>query len=112
MIIEAIILLVIIFNLPSIIAFGIGILWGLIDIAAEKAADSYTENNDEQSHEECVPGTRETVFFSGCETPEDLKARYRALMKIYHPDGEHGDVEVAKRINAEYEMVTVGAKIK
>jgi len=46
-------------------------------------------------------------FFKGCTTPEEIKKRYRQLMKKYHPDKSQiqgGNDEYAKRINEQYEM--------
>ena len=43
----------------------------------------------------------EFVFFAGCTNWEQVKSRYRDLMKIYHPDAG-GQEEASKRINAEY----------
>lgn len=48
-------------------------------------------------------------FFSGCETLEDLKARYHKLAKENHPDNG-GDVETMKAINAEFDALH--AKLK
>ncbi len=42
-------------------------------------------------------------FFSGCDTPEKLEKRYKALCRTYHPDNEFGDEETFKRMQAEYE---------
>ena len=42
-------------------------------------------------------------FFSGCDTPEKLEKRYKALCRTYHPDNEYGDEETFKRMQAEYE---------
>ena len=107
MIVEAIFILIIIFNIPYIIAFVVGIIEGLIEVAAEGVNESTAENSREDNlGAEFMAGAQEPVFFKGCVTEEDLRSRYRALMKIYHPDGDHGDAEVAKRINAEYEILT------
>lgn len=42
-------------------------------------------------------------FFSGCDTPEKLEKRYKALCKTYHPDSEAGDEDTFKRMRDEYE---------
>lgn len=46
-------------------------------------------------------------YFSGCADLQALKARYRDLAKMYHPDlhPELGD-EIMKAINAEYDEMT------
>ena len=42
------------------------------------------------------------MFFENCKTLDELKAEYRRLSKIYHPD-LGGDLEIMKQINAQYE---------
>ncbi|MDE5893641.1 MAG: hypothetical protein K2H45_12030 [Acetatifactor sp.] len=44
-------------------------------------------------------------FFAGCDTPEKLEKRYRALCKTYHPDTEAGDEDTFKRMTEEYEKL-------
>lgn len=44
-------------------------------------------------------------FFGGCNTPEKLEKRYRALCKTYHPDTEAGDEDTFKRMTEEYEKL-------
>jgi len=104
--VEAIVIVIILINLPSIVGFVIGIIWGLVDIAIEGMGDNTTESFSEENAEKPIASDMQvSVFFKGCTTEDALRSRYRALMKIYHPDGEHGDVEIAKRINSEYEML-------
>ena len=50
-----------------------------------------------------MPG--ETSFFSGCNTPEKLNKRYKALCKAYHPDNEGGDEETFIAIQEEYKKL-------
>jgi hypothetical protein len=45
------------------------------------------------------------VFFKGVNNTEALKHRYRALLKIYHPDNAYGDREVLAAISDEYEKL-------
>ena len=107
MIVEAIFILTIIINLPYILAFIVGVFVGLGEAVAESVNDGTADSSsEEKTGAELMAGVQEPVFFSGCKTPEDYKDRYRALMKIYHPDGEHGDVEVTKQINNEYRTLT------
>jgi len=42
------------------------------------------------------------TFFSGFETVETVKAEYRRLAKVHHPD-HGGDEMTMKRLNSEYE---------
>ena len=46
----------------------------------------------------------EFQFFAGCTDWEQVKTRYRDLMKIYHPDAG-GHEEASKKINAEYNIL-------
>lgn len=41
-------------------------------------------------------------FFTDCKTLDELKAEYRRLIKIHHPD-RGGDVETMKQVNNDYE---------
>ncbi len=43
-----------------------------------------------------------TKFFTNCRTLEELKAEYRRLSKIHHPD-LGGDLETMKQVNIQYE---------
>ncbi len=54
--------------------------------------------------------TTETVssvsYFSDCDTKEKLSARYKSLVKAFHPDTKSGNEEMFKAIQKEYdEMV-------
>ena len=46
------------------------------------------------------------IFFKGVEDTASLKKRYKALLKIYHPDNMHGDKELLQAINTEYERLS------
>ena len=43
-------------------------------------------------------------YFKGIKTIEELRKRYRILLKKYHPDNG-GDVEIMQEINAEYDAL-------
>jgi len=43
------------------------------------------------------------VYFTDVITREELKAAYRQLVMIYHPD-RGGDIEMMKKINYEYAL--------
>lgn len=45
-----------------------------------------------------------TRFFKNIETLEQLKAEYRRLTKLYHPD-LGGDLETMKQVNAEHDKL-------
>ena len=44
-------------------------------------------------------------YFAGVKTVEELRKRYRELLKKHHPDNENGSVEVTQEINAEYDRL-------
>lgn len=44
-------------------------------------------------------------WFKGITTVEQLRKRYRRLLKQYHPDNPDGSVEITQQINAEYDAV-------
>ena len=46
------------------------------------------------------------IFFKGVEDTESLKKRYKALLKIYHPDNMQGDKDLLQAINTEYERLS------
>ena len=45
-----------------------------------------------------------TSWFAGCETPEDVKAKYRELAFQHHPD-RGGDTEIMKLVNSAYHAI-------
>lgn len=44
-------------------------------------------------------------LFHGCTDKESLTARYRSLMKIYHPDNSNGDLSMTQKIQYTYEKL-------
>lgn len=51
-------------------------------------------------------------FFSGCQTEEQARSRYRDLAKQHHPD-KGGDTSTMQEINRQYkELTPVINKIK
>ena len=70
--------------------------------------NAYSDNNDynydhqkQCSDHDSDDQESEFQFFAGCNDWEQVKSRYRDLMKIYHPDAG-GNEEASKKINAEY----------
>ena len=43
-------------------------------------------------------------YFTGVKTVDELRQRYKELLKQYHPDNG-GDLHIMQEINAEYEVV-------
>lgn len=44
-------------------------------------------------------------WFKDVSTVEQLRKRYRELLKMYHPDNENGSVEITQEINSEYDRL-------
>lgn len=44
-------------------------------------------------------------WFAGIKTIEELRKRYRELLKQFHPDNPGGSVETTQEINREYDRV-------
>lgn len=44
-------------------------------------------------------------WFKNVTTIEELRKRYKALLKLYHPDNMNGSTEFSQEINAEYDFV-------
>jgi len=62
------------------------------------------KQNDYNNYYEEKADTQESInFFAGCKSAEDVKARYRALSKQYHPDLNAGDKEIMQIINKQHD---------
>ena len=46
------------------------------------------------------------ILFRGVESKQSLKKRYKALVKIYHPDNIGGDDSLVTEINREYDHLS------
>ena len=44
-------------------------------------------------------------YFAEVKSVEELRQRYRELLKKYHPDNEGGSVEITQEINTEYDSL-------
>lgn len=42
-------------------------------------------------------------WFKDVKMVEELPRRYRALLKMYHPDNDQGSVEITQEISVEYD---------
>lgn len=65
-------------------------------------SSSYEEPTN---HEEERTGI---TWFAGINSADELKKRYRDLMKIYHPDNQAGDTNAVQQIQQEYEQLLEG----
>lgn len=46
-----------------------------------------------------------TKYFTGVKTVEELRKRYRELLRKYHPGNENGSTEITQQINQEYDRL-------
>jgi seryl-tRNA synthetase len=70
---------------------------------------STTAGNEERnSRSEVVRGDK---FFSGVNSKQSIKKRYKDLIKIYHPDNMAGDSDTVREINSEYNKLCARYKI-
>lgn len=44
-------------------------------------------------------------WFKGIKTVEELRKKYRELLKQFHPDNEGGSVEITQEINRQYDAL-------
>ena len=44
-------------------------------------------------------------WFQGIKTVEELRKKYRELLKKYHPDNGEGSLEITQQINIEYDRM-------
>ena len=60
--------------------------------------DNNINNNSSSDNVSSASG-----FFNGCTTLEMLESRHKSLSKAFHPDFNHGDEELFKNMQTEYE---------
>lgn len=48
---------------------------------------------------------KETDFFTGCVTKDQVSARYRALSKAFHPDNKSGSESLFKTLQRQYKSI-------
>lgn len=62
-----------------------------------------------ETHKDDVVNDSQTDYyeelFDGCSSMEDLKKRYRELLKIFHPDAKNGSQEKTQAIMNAYEKI-------
>lgn len=69
----------------------------------EQKNHSNESNNQNSNDESFDKKDIETEFFKGVKTKEEVKKRYKDLLKIYHPDNISGDKEISLQIQKEYD---------
>lgn len=65
----------------------------------------YKEDNNNKENDKTEKTNYYEDLFENCGSQEELKKRYRGLMKIYHPDIENGSSEKAMKITEAYEKI-------
>lgn len=101
---------------PLIVCFIMAVHWCRVcrnlKVPAEEARTMREESERQQAEErekrrwekrERTQKKENFAFFANCTTREKLDARYKSLMRAYHPDTQSGDEEIAKIINEQYE---------
>ena len=46
-----------------------------------------------------------TKYFNEVQTVEELRKRYKELLRKYHPDNENGSTEITQQINQKYDAL-------
>lgn len=74
-----------------------------------ESTDEHEDNKKNTASEEQVPNEKkndnQSVWFTGVTNEEELKKRYKDLLKIYHPDNQTGDTKISQQIQREYEYL-------
>lgn len=65
----------------------------------------YEQQEQKEEYDHSKKSAGEFNPFAGCSTKEQVKTRYKQLMKSFHPDLGMGDEETAKLLNNEYERL-------
>lgn len=68
----------------------------------ENTDKSDTGNNENFNHNSGNQQT-DSIWFAGIKNMDELKKRYKDLLKIYHPDNQAGDTTISQQIQNEYE---------
>ena len=89
------------------VAYDNGFLIGSHASSKKRKKGDDTQNQTETSsesfdHNEDQPNN---FWFAGINSAEELKKRYKELLKIYHPDNQAGDTSAVQQIQAEYEKL-------
>lgn len=72
--------------------------------ATGRTTSNRTSTAEQTSAESAVPTPfLKSKYYKNCTNEEELKDKYRDLVKRYHPDNRNGDEEIFVQINNEYE---------
>jgi hypothetical protein len=78
------------------------------DFTTRTASAAGTSSQSTPSQSSVVRGD---MFFSGVDSKQAIKKRYKDLIKIYHPDNRDGDSSTIQEINSEYNKLCARYKI-
>lgn len=70
----------------------------------EHEKEVYRDKIYREARRNYAPASNVKLLFRGVNDSASLKKRYKELNKIFHPDNTHGDTELIKAINEEYEI--------
>jgi len=86
------------------------------NVSEESTADTESSTDNSQTDENKTDDKREkegstqkrsrgvrSVYFNGCDTKEELTARYKQLAKVFHTDNANGDKDSFIRLKKEYD---------
>lgn len=81
----------------------------LKEIKIERHSFDFVFNvtNDDVRESEAKTKEKETkhvLYFSDCKNKDDLMTRYKALVKVFHPDSKAGNEAIFKEIKDEFDI--------
>ena len=76
-----------------------------IDFIEKQENKRKKEEQKWKEYQEIIVKDSSSVYFTGCNNMDDLNKRYRALMKVYHPDNQTGDSSTFQQVRKEYEKM-------
>lgn len=69
----------------------------------KRSEESANDTNSFNHNQEQGSSQNASIWFAGVSGLDELKKRYRDLLKIYHPDNFAGDTSITQQIQAEYD---------
>ena len=65
-----------------------------------------SDKSNNMSQDSAAKSDFKMDFFYGCETKEQINARYKGLAKVFHPDAKSGNTEIFRILREEYERMS------
>lgn len=80
-------------------------IYDYIDLLEVNGNDFFEQKNDtfNMAQNTAIKNEFKMDFFYGCDTKEQINARYRGLAKVFHPDAKSGNTEIFRMLREEYE---------